>query len=97
MWPSRPLHVAYMEPFLLCFCDRGIDVFNVRTADWTQIIQLPRTKPLDKTGALCLATESQDSVRLLHLRPTEADEIISLLAKVKLNYISIQMACFFFS
>lgn len=81
MWPSRPVHVAYMDPFLLCFCDRGIDVFNVRNAEWTQILQFPRTKPLDKTGALCLNHESQDSIRLIHLRPTEAEEIISLLTK----------------
>lgn len=81
MWPSRPVHVAYMDPYLLCFCDRGIDVFNVTNAEWTQILQFPRTKPLDKTGALCLNHESQDSIRLIHLRPAEAEEIISLLTK----------------
>jgi serine/threonine-protein kinase MRCK len=42
MWPSRPLHVAYNDPYLLCFCDRGIDVFNVKTGDWTQIIQFEK-------------------------------------------------------
>lgn len=81
MWPSRPVYVAYMDPYLLCFCDRGIDVFNVRNAEWTQILQFPRTKPLDKTGALCLNHESQDSIRLIHLRPAEAEEMISLLTK----------------
>ena len=31
MWPSKPLFVAYTNPYLLAFCDRGIDVFNVKT------------------------------------------------------------------
>lgn len=42
MWPSKPLHVAYNEPFLLCFCDRGIDVFDVKSGDWIQIIQFEK-------------------------------------------------------
>jgi len=70
-----------MDPYLLCFCDRGIDVFHVKTSEWIQILQLPRTKPLDKTGTLCLANESQDSIRLVHLKPSESDEIISLITK----------------
>ncbi len=81
MWPSRPISVTFMDPYLLCFCDRGVDVFHVKTSEWIQILQLPRTKPLDKTGTLCLANESQDSIRLVHLKPSESDEIISLLTK----------------
>lgn len=42
MWPSKPLHVAYNEPFLLCFCDRGIDVFDVKSGEWIQIIQFEK-------------------------------------------------------
>ena len=81
MWPSKPLHVAYTEPFLLCFCDRGVDVFHVRTSEWIQIIQFPKTKPLDKAGALCLCNESQDSIRLIHLKAIGEEEILSLLTK----------------
>ncbi len=89
MWPSKPLHVAYNEPYLLCFCDRGIDVFHVKTGEWIQILQFQKvkffkkfisksfqenfnfeiqTKPLDRLGALCLCNESQDSIRLIHLK-----------------------------
>lgn len=42
MWPSKPLHVAYTNPYLLCFCDRGVDVFNVKTGEWIQILQFSR-------------------------------------------------------
>jgi hypothetical protein len=42
MWPSKPLYVAYTDPYLLCFCDRGVDVFNVRTGEWIQILQFSR-------------------------------------------------------
>ena len=68
MWPSKPLHVAYNEPYLLCFSDRGIDVFHVKTGEWIQIMQFPKTKPLDRTGALCLCNESADNTRLIHLK-----------------------------
>ena len=72
MWPSRPVHVAYAEPHLLCFCERGIDVFHVRTGEWIQILQFQKTRPLDRAGALCLCNEStQDNViRLIHLSAT---------------------------
>ncbi len=69
MWPSKPLHVAYTSPYLLCFCDRGIDVFNVKTGEWIQILQFAKTKPLDRAGTLCLSNESQDTCRLIHLKP----------------------------
>ena len=42
MWPSKPNHVAYLQPYLLSFSDRGIDVFHSRTGEWIQILQFPR-------------------------------------------------------
>lgn len=42
MWPSKPMHVAYKDPYLLCFCDRGIDVFNVVKGEWVQILQFSK-------------------------------------------------------
>lgn len=81
MWPSKPLHVAYNDPYLLCFCDRGVDVFHVKTGEWIQIMQFPKTKPLDRSGALCLCNESQDSIRLIHLKAIGEEEVISFLTK----------------
>ena len=42
MWPSKPLHVAYLEPYLLSFSDRGTDVFHSKTGEWVQILQFPK-------------------------------------------------------
>lgn len=42
MWPSRPLHVAYKDPYLMCFCERGIDIFNVAKGEWIQILQFAK-------------------------------------------------------
>jgi hypothetical protein len=81
MWPSKPLYVAYNDPYLLCFCDRGVDVFHVKTGEWIQIMQFPKTKPLDRSGALCLCNESQDSIRLIHLKAVGDEEVISFLTK----------------
>ncbi len=81
MWPSKPLHVAYTDPYLLCFCDRGIDVFHTKTGEWIQILQFAKTKPLDRAGALCLCNESQDSIRLIHLKAIGDEELISLMTK----------------
>ena len=82
MWPSRPLYVAYAEPHLLCFCERGIDVFHTRTADWLQILQFGRTRPLDRTGSLCLSSEAADATRLVHFRAaTDPECVLSLATK----------------
>jgi len=32
MWASRPISVTFMNPYLLCFCERGVDVFHVKTS-----------------------------------------------------------------
>jgi hypothetical protein len=42
MWPSRPLHVAYLEPYILSYSDRGIDVFHSKTGEWIQILQFSK-------------------------------------------------------
>ena len=44
MWPSKPIHVAYLEPYLLSFSDRGMDVFHSKTGEWVQILQFPKVK-----------------------------------------------------
>ena len=42
MWPTKPLHVRYLEPYLLSFSDRGIDVFHSETGEWLQILQFSK-------------------------------------------------------
>ena len=42
MWPSRPLNVAYLEPYILSYSDRGIDVFHSKTGEWIQILQFSK-------------------------------------------------------
>jgi hypothetical protein len=44
-------------------------VFNVKTGEWIQILQFAKTKPLDRAGTLRLSNESQDTCRLIHLKP----------------------------
>jgi hypothetical protein len=83
MWPSKPLNVAYNDPYLLCFSERGIDVFHVKTGDWIQILQFSKTKPLDKSGSLCLCNESPDSIRLIHFKAIGEEETISLVTKTR--------------
>jgi hypothetical protein len=83
MWPSKPQSVAYNEPYLLCFSERGIDVFHVKTGEWIQILQFSKTKPLDKTGSLCLCNESPDSIRLIHFKAIGEEETISLMTKTR--------------
>jgi serine/threonine-protein kinase MRCK len=78
MWPSKPLNVTYMDPYLLCFSERGIDVFDTKTGDWIQILQFLKTRPLDLNGSLCISHESQDSIRLIHLKSFEEEERITV-------------------
>lgn len=78
MWPSKPLNVTFMDPYLLCFSERGIDVFDTKTGDWIQILQFSKTRPLDLQGSLCITHESQDSIRLIHLKSFEEEERITV-------------------
>ena len=40
-----------------------------------------KTKPLDRTGTLCLNNESQDSIRLIHLKPVGEGQCFTLFDK----------------
>jgi serine/threonine-protein kinase MRCK len=79
MWPSKPLHVTHRGDYLLCYCDRGIDVFNILTGEWLQIIQFAKSKPLDQYGFLCLSNELSESSRLLYFKLHDEEEYITVL------------------
>lgn len=83
MWPSKPLHVTARGDYLLCYCDRGIDVFNSNTGEWLQIIQLAKTKPLDPTGLLSISHEISDSARLVYLKASDEGEYITVTSQTK--------------
>jgi len=56
MFPAMPTDVAVSEDGnLLVYGDTHIDVFDTTTGDWVQTINIRKTRPLIKTGALNLS------------------------------------------
>ena len=56
MFPAMPTDVAVSDDGnLLVYSDTHIDVFDTNTGDWVQTINIRKTRPLIKTGALNLS------------------------------------------
>ena len=56
MFPAMPTDVAVSDDGnLLVYGDTHIDVFDTTTGDWVQTINIRKTRPLIKTGALNLS------------------------------------------
>ncbi|KAK7481172.1 hypothetical protein BaRGS_00027605 [Batillaria attramentaria] len=76
LWPSQPLALSYSTPYLICYAENSVFVFNVVTAEWLQTLCLKKTKPLCKDGSLCLLN-SFDSQHIVFLKnlSTEEDQL----------------------
>ncbi|CAI9734870.1 serine serine/threonine-protein kinase MRCK alpha-like isoform X1 [Octopus vulgaris] len=73
MWPSPPHAITINHPYLLCYAENSIFVYDVRNTSWTQTICLRKTKPLCKDGSLNLFS-NLDSQHIVYLRNTDLSE-----------------------
>lgn len=78
MWPACPLAIAINNPYLVCYTENSIFVYDIRTAAWIQTICLRKTKPLCKDGSLNIFN-NVDSQHIVYLRNLDLDEDQSLL------------------
>ncbi|XP_063172780.1 serine/threonine-protein kinase MRCK gamma [Candoia aspera] len=72
MWPAVPLNCCYNAPYLSVFSENGVDIFDVRKAEWIQTICLKKVRALNPEGSLC--TFGSEKVRLTYLRNKGADQ-----------------------
>lgn len=78
MWPAYPVAISISTPYLLCYTENSIFVYDIRTAAWIQTICLRKTKPLCKDGSLNLFN-NVDSQHIVYLRNLDLDEDQSVL------------------
>ncbi|XP_035826923.1 serine/threonine-protein kinase MRCK alpha isoform X4 [Aplysia californica] len=73
LWPAPPLAVSFSSPYLACYSENSIFVFDVTTAEWVQTLCLKKTKPLNKDGSLSLLN-TLDSQHIVYLKDMNAEE-----------------------
>ena len=52
MYPAIPLDVAFADGNLLIYSDTHIDIFDYKSGEWLQTLNLKRCRPLCRDGAL---------------------------------------------
>ncbi|CAG7822663.1 unnamed protein product, partial [Allacma fusca] len=55
MYPAIPVAVAFSDCNLFVYSETHVDVFDCATGDWLQTINLKKSRPLCRTGALNVA------------------------------------------
>ncbi|XP_059170466.1 serine/threonine-protein kinase MRCK alpha-like isoform X3 [Physella acuta] len=73
LWPAPPLYVSYSEPYLQCYTENSIFIFDVINCEWIQTLCLKKTKPLNKDGSLCILN-NVDSQHIVFLKNNKAEE-----------------------
>ncbi|KAI8784639.1 serine/threonine-protein kinase MRCK alpha [Biomphalaria glabrata] len=73
LWPAQPLYVSYSKPYLACFSENSIFIFDVVSGEWLQTLCLKKTKPLNKEGSLCMLN-AVDSQHIAYLKNINAEE-----------------------
>ncbi|XP_061669010.1 serine/threonine-protein kinase MRCK beta isoform X2 [Syngnathoides biaculeatus] len=64
MWPAAPLACSSNSSHLTVYSECGVDVFDIRTAEWVQTISLRKIRPLNVEGTLNLLTS--EAPRLIY-------------------------------
>ncbi|XP_069117855.1 serine/threonine-protein kinase MRCK alpha-like isoform X2 [Argopecten irradians] len=73
MWPAPPTAVAFSDPYLMCYSENAIFVFDVHTAEWIQTMCLKKTKPLNRDGSLNMMN-MMDSQHIIHFKNVHQEE-----------------------
>ncbi|KAH9523079.1 Serine/threonine-protein kinase MRCK alpha, partial [Bulinus truncatus] len=64
---------SYSNPYLACFSENSIFIFDVVQCEWLQTLCLKKTKPLNKDGSLCILN-AVDSQHIVYLKNIKAEE-----------------------
>ncbi|XP_052697457.1 serine/threonine-protein kinase MRCK alpha-like isoform X3 [Crassostrea angulata] len=81
MWPALPQAVAYKEPYLTCYAENTVYMFDVQQAEWVQTLCLKKTKPLSRDGSLNLYT-NLDMQQIVYFKDLHAEEDALAVAEI---------------
>ncbi|XP_053397279.1 serine/threonine-protein kinase MRCK alpha-like isoform X2 [Mercenaria mercenaria] len=73
MWPAAPTSISYSAPYLICYTENSVFVYDVQTAEWVQTLCLKKTKPLNRDGTLNLINNF-DALHLIYFKNIQNDE-----------------------
>ncbi|XP_061167122.1 serine/threonine-protein kinase MRCK alpha-like isoform X2 [Saccostrea echinata] len=81
MWPAQPHAVAYKEPYLTCYTENTVYMFEVNQGEWVQTLCLKKTKPLSRDGSLNLYT-NLDMQYIVYFKDLHAEEDILAVSEI---------------
>ncbi|BFZ11843.1 hypothetical protein BsWGS_14882 [Bradybaena similaris] len=73
MWPAPPEFVSYSAPYLACYSENSVFIFDVNSSEWVQTLCLRKTRPLHKDGSLNILN-GIDSQHLVYFKDNKAEE-----------------------
>ncbi|GFO48655.1 serine/threonine-protein kinase mrck alpha [Plakobranchus ocellatus] len=73
LWPAQPSAVSFSSPYLACYSENSIFIFDVYACEWVQTICLKKTKPLNKDGSLSLLN-TIDAQHIVYMKDINAEE-----------------------
>ncbi|BFZ07324.1 hypothetical protein BsWGS_10363 [Bradybaena similaris] len=73
LWPATPVAVSYASPYLACYSDNSVYVFDVNTSEWLQTLCLKKTRPLNKDGSLNFINNI-DSQHIVYFKDIKKEE-----------------------
>ncbi|XP_046364774.1 serine/threonine-protein kinase MRCK alpha-like isoform X1 [Haliotis rufescens] len=85
LWPAQPDAVSYSEPYLACYTENSVFIYDVHSSDWVQTVNVKKCKPLCRDGSLCIFS-GVDSQHIFYLKDIYAEEdrlLVAELAKMK--------------
>ncbi|XP_060574804.1 serine/threonine-protein kinase MRCK alpha-like isoform X2 [Ruditapes philippinarum] len=73
MWPAAPTSISYSAPYLICYTENSVFVYDVQTSEWVQTLCLKKTKPINRDGTLNLINNF-DALHLIYFKNIQNDE-----------------------
>ncbi|XP_052766310.1 serine/threonine-protein kinase MRCK alpha-like isoform X3 [Mya arenaria] len=73
MWPATPTSISYTAPYLICYSENSVFVYDVNSADWIQTLCIKKTKPLNRDGSLNLINNF-DALHLIYFKNSSKEE-----------------------
>ncbi|CAG9761230.1 unnamed protein product [Ceutorhynchus assimilis] len=77
MYPAVPTAISYRDGHLVVYSETHIDIFNCKTGEWVQTLNIKKAKPLNDSGSLSLCV-LHDMTHLLYLSNVHQRELLNL-------------------
>lgn len=77
LWHSPPASFVYKDPYLLVYCESGLEVYDVLNMKWIQVIPFKKLHALSTDGSLTMCC-ANDPCTLLYLKKQMDEDILNI-------------------